>query len=297
MSRALDEAHGQFGVVTPQDLQTQVDRGPRDDVARAPDRFQRRGDVGKGLREFIGRRERPAAEARVLRVPGLQVHGQGIDLRGIGDHQDLEVLAVHLVELVRAHAGAFLGERLARIGPQAEARHADEGEIAHARAQALGGQAGDVAAEGKARDAKFDIGIEKFVQARDEHIGDACGRPGLGWHRRLSEARKIRDPELEMLLQHLDVAQPMRPGARAAVQEEERRAAAPDAPHHPAIAGRSRQLAGTALKRLDTGLRGHLAHPARPLTDDIRRRAGRRCAAVRPDWRTGRDSSVSCADR
>ena len=206
---------------------------------------------GIGMYMRVG--EGAAAEAGALDVFRLQVDGKGVDPGRVGKHQHGQVLVVDGGGFLRGHARAFLGERLARIGTQAQGRDTDQGEVAHALLEFGGHQARDMPPEGKARQPQRRYAAEQVIQSPDDDVGDGYGNPGLGRHRRVAEAWNIRHPQFVVPGQLRDVADPVGPGPRAAMEQHERFARAPDPPDHGAIAGWGADLAGRAVQRIDGG--------------------------------------------
>ena len=86
-------------------------------------------------RKVVGGGEGAAAEAGPLDVLALQVNRQRVDVGRIGEHQHRQVLVEDGGDLGRAHAGSLFGERLARIGAQAQRRHTDQRQHANAVAE------------------------------------------------------------------------------------------------------------------------------------------------------------------
>src|SRR3954454_24639327 len=95
-----------------QDLEPRLDRWSGNDVARAPDRLDRRRYLLQRAGKVVGGRERAAAEAGTLDVLALQVDRQCVDVGRIGEHQHRQVLVEYGRNLRGAHAGPPLGERL-----------------------------------------------------------------------------------------------------------------------------------------------------------------------------------------
>ena len=210
---------------------------------RPPDRLEPGGDVLERARKVVGGGEGAAAEAGPLDVLALQVNRQRVDVGRIGEHQHRQVLVEDGGDLGRAHAGSLLGERLARIGAQAQRRHTDQRQHAHAVTEHGGRQAGDLAAEREASHAQLRVLGEQLVYAGDHHLGDALRHPRLGRHGRIAEPGNVDDPQLVVLGQLRDVADPVRPGARPAVEQQHRLSGAPHTPDHGAVAARRPHLA------------------------------------------------------
>ena len=183
------QAHVEFGVMAAQHVEARLQRRPGDRVERAPDGAERRRHIGERACQLVGGREGAAAEAGAAHVLDLQVDGQRIDVARVGEHQNLEVLAVDRGDLVGRHAGARLGERLTRVGAQAEAGNADQDQLPEAVRAARGEQAGDVAAEREAGKTQRLTGWKQLVDAGRHGVGDAgrCVAARAAW-------RSRRDP-------------------------------------------------------------------------------------------------------
>ena len=81
-----------------------------------------------------------------------------------------------------------------------------------------------------------------FAEARDPVLdpagraqAEALGRVGLGRHVGVAEARHVGDDHPEALGERQDVQEPVGPGARGPVKQDERRPRAPAPPHHASV--------------------------------------------------------------
>jgi hypothetical protein len=181
--RAVDQARVELRVMPAQDGKAAVERGMGDDVARAPDGFQRRGDVSKRDRKTVGCRKGAAAETGLPDVLDLKMDRQSIDLGRIGEHQHGQVLSVDRGDLGGAHARSRLGERLARVGPQAQRGHADQGQLAYALPEPGGHKPRDMPAKREACQPESVVRRQQLLEPGNHDLGDARRRPGLGRHR------------------------------------------------------------------------------------------------------------------
>src|SRR5262249_20331965 len=117
----------------------------------------------------------------------------------------------------------------------------DQSERAAARAEACRDMAADQAAEGEAGEVEALACLQHPLQSLADDRRDALGGVGLGRGGGGAEAPQIGADDAGPAGKDVDIAQPMRPRAEAAMQQDQGRARAPAAPHH--AAGAARRLA------------------------------------------------------
>ncbi len=221
-------------------------------VALAEDGRDRRLHLGQGVEQDRRHRDRPAPGASAAGVARLQVGREVVDVGGVGDHQDRQVLAVHRV-LVGGIGQVAPGLELERAPAGADAARADEGEGLEPVAQEHRRRAADDAAEGEADEMEALVLRDQPAQPVGADAGDRPAVIGLGRQGRIAEARQVGRQHRVVARQRLDVADPVRPGAEAAVEQHQRRPRTPAVPDHPAVAAGRRQALGPALDRGDEG--------------------------------------------
>src|SRR5580700_1775811 len=111
--------------------------------------------------------------------------------------------------------------------------------------------AADDAAKGKPGKAQLRARRHDVVESARNDRGEILRRPRFRRRRRVAETWQIRGYHLETLRQRPHVADPMRPGAVAAVQQHQRRAAAPYPPDQHAVAARRFHPLGLGRDPLD----------------------------------------------
>jgi hypothetical protein len=186
----------------------------------------------------------------------LQVQGERVDGRGVAQHEDLEVRAVHLHALCLGFDPAPALEERERGAGQAEASGAHEDKPPGAVGTEARKVPSDDAAEREAHDCDRIVAGKDLVEPRRKRLGQACRIARVGRQGGVAVARHVGHGDAAGAREEGDVADPVRPGAVAAVQEQERRAGPPAPAHDVALAaGRLDALRRAFEARDDRGRR------------------------------------------
>ena len=219
----------------------------------APDAGEAALEFGQGLREIAGRVDVLAAHARALGVVVLHVDGVFADRRRIVDHQDAEIDAVRFALRVIGRQPPPGSHRRHHAAPGGGADRADQHQAGDALAGELCDITGNEPAHGEGGDSEWALLPKDRVDAGDQgggnllHVGrqfDARGFAG---------ARNIRHQQHVVAREILDVAHPMHPASGAAMQQDERIAAAPDAPDQIAVTHRGGAAGRGVVEGFDEG--------------------------------------------
>jgi hypothetical protein len=119
---------------------------------------------------------------------------------------------------------------------QAEAAGADEHQVSRAVRAQPGQMPCDDPAEREAHHIDRLVAGKNLVEPGCERLGEALRIVGVRRQGGVAVAGHVGDGDAARLREKLDVADPVRPRAVAAVQEHERRARAEAAPHEAAVA-------------------------------------------------------------
>ena len=180
-----------------------------------------------------------------------------IDLLPVAQHQNAEIVAGEVLELIMAHIAAEAGHRHALRPGEAHAAGADQGKTAQPLIQILRRVATEDGAEGEADqiEAVFGSG-EELLQAVGDHPADLVRILYVRRRVAVAQARRIGGVDGEMLAEERDIANPVDPRAIAAVEKYQVRLAAAQLPHPPdlmAFAGGSLEDFRVGLHRADGG--------------------------------------------
>ena len=225
-------------------------------IELAPDTGERRLHPRQHLAQPEGLSHLAAARLGACRVQDLHLDRHAVDLGGIVDHQDFEVAPCLGGQHLRRH----LGQQLAQLGPGLarglEATGADQ----HDPTQPIADQGGDMArhhpAEGEAGDGEVAIPGDQGLHCRRDaarhrpDIAHVVGRIAV------AQPRQVGGIDGEVLRQDPDIADPVDPRPRAAVEQQQDRlrprVRTENVPHHgAAIAHRHANGLGVGGDGLD----------------------------------------------
>ena len=219
-------------------------------VALAPDAAEWRLHLRQGLNQRTRTREAAAAHAGAAMIGLLQPERELVDLVWIGDHQLVQIIAVRreFLGLIRIRRDA---PQWCRRAFEPKPVRADHRKAAQPVTELGGNAAANDPAKREAGKAQFGLAGQDPVDAGDDDRSESLGSPRLRRRCRLTKAGQIGRQHMKMPGQRQHVADPMGPRAVAAMQQDERPAAAPAVPHQVPIAARRLQTLRLARDPFD----------------------------------------------
>src|SRR5579862_4100983 len=191
------------------------------DVLLAPDLAEPRRGAWQGVDECVSESNWPAVEPRAPRILVLKMNRERVDPAFIAEHELCEVAALKSPDLLGAHA-RLDALQIGTLRPrQAQARRADHHKASDALAHLRCDMAAHDRAERKARHRDCSGRRHDLIEAMNENFGERVSAMRKRRNRRIAEAGHIGRDHSVALRQGRDVAQPMRPGAIAAMQQNQ----------------------------------------------------------------------------
>ena len=162
----------------------------------------------------------------------LDIDREFVDLRRVGDHQSAKIVAVSGEGFLGLGAGGHAPE-IGWLADQPQPVRADDGKGAHSVTELGSDMPSQDTTERESGEMELLVSREHGIEPIDQDARQPFGGMRFGWRCQLAEPGQVRGDDGKHARQRQHVADPMRPRAIAAVEQDQRRSGAPDAPHHP----------------------------------------------------------------